>query len=215
MIDLTIYGLTLSTFVRTTLMSAIEKGIAFDRGITEFGDMKSDEHLEMNPFGKIPVMRHGDFVLYESVAICRYLDSAFEGPALQPSDPQQRALMDQWVSIVNSYIAGHTMGKLVGPYLFPKGKDGGLDREKIEKSKPKVGEHLGLLEAAYDGRDFLVGDTATMADFAVAPVLHYISLIPEGPDLLAPFPNVCRGLDALRERKSFQETLPPPIKSPS
>ena len=212
MSDLTIYGLTLSTFVRTTLMNAIEKGIAFERGITEFKDMKSEEHMAMNPFGKIPVMRHGDFVLYESVAICRYLDSAFDGPQLQPSDLQQRAQMDQWVSIVNSYIAGHAMGKLVGPYLFPKGKDGEIDREKIEKSKPKVREHLGLLEEAYGDRDYLVGDTITMADLAIAPVLHYISITPEGPELFESFPNVRRGLDALQRRQSFQDTLPPPIE---
>lgn len=211
MSDVTIYGLTLSTFTRTALMAAIEKGVPFARGITEFSEMKSSEHLALNPFGKIPVLRHGDFVLYESVAICKYLDRAFDGPPLQPDDPKERALMDQWVSIVNSYIAGHAMGKLVGPYLFPKGKDGQPDRDRIEKSKPKVREHLALLNQTYGDRDTLVGRGITLADLAAAPVLHYISVTPEGPELLEPVPNVRRALAAFQARPSYTETLPPPI----
>jgi glutathione S-transferase len=210
MTDLTIYGLTLSTFTRTALMAAIEKGVTFDRGITDFPEMKPDAHMAMTPFGKIPVLRHGDFVLYESVAICKYLDRAFDGPKLQPEDDRDRALMDQWISVVNSYMAGHAMGKLVGPYLFPKGKDGAPDRDKIEKSKPKVREHLALLDGAYGKRDTLAGDSITLADLAVAPVLHYISATPEGPELLDPVPNVRRALSTLQTRPSYTETLPPP-----
>ena len=213
MTDLTIYGLTLSTFTRTALMAAIEKGVAFERGITDFPEMKSDAHMAMNPFGKIPVLRHGDFVLYESAAICKYLDRAFGGPPLQPQEARERALMDQWISVVNSYIAGHAMGKLVGPYLFPKGKDGTPDRDKIEKSKPKVRQHLAVLDTAYGDRDVLVGNGITLADLAVAPVLHYISLTPEGAELLDPVPNVRRALAALQTRPSYTETLPPPLEA--
>lgn len=212
MSDVTIYGLTLSTFTRTVLMAAVEKGVPFERGITEFPDMKSPEHMALNPFGRIPVLRHGDFVLYESSAICKYLDRVFEGPNLQPDDPQECALMDQWVSAINSYMAGHIMGRLVGPYLFPKGKDGQPDRERIEKSKPKAREYLSLLDSAYGERNTLAGNNVTLADLAAAPVLHYVSIIPEGPEMLEPVPNVRRVLASLQERPSYTETLPPPVE---
>ncbi|MDP6345818.1 MAG: glutathione S-transferase family protein [Alphaproteobacteria bacterium] len=88
MSTITICGSPLSTYVRTARMAAIEKGIGH-----ELRDMApgSDEIRALHPFGKIPVLRHGDLVLYETLAIVGYIDQAFDGPPLQPADPVGRA----------------------------------------------------------------------------------------------------------------------------
>src|SRR6185295_10498549 len=65
---------------------------------------RSEKHLKLHPFGKMPVMQHGDIVLYETTAIAHYLDRAFSGPALQPLEPRAQAEMLRWISIVNSYV---------------------------------------------------------------------------------------------------------------
>jgi glutathione S-transferase len=54
----------------------------------------------IHPFGKMPVMRHGDFELCESKAIASYLDRSFPGPLLFPVEPRLEALAEQWISLV-------------------------------------------------------------------------------------------------------------------
>ncbi|HMP61559.1 MAG TPA: hypothetical protein PKA17_00360, partial [Phenylobacterium sp.] len=49
-------------------------------------------------------LQHGDRVLFETLAICVYLDEAFEGPPLQPATPAGRAQMLKWIGVVNAYV---------------------------------------------------------------------------------------------------------------
>ena len=51
----------------------------------------------------MPILQHGDFMLYETSAIVAYLEEVFPTPSLQPETAQGRALMNQWISAVNSY----------------------------------------------------------------------------------------------------------------
>ena len=55
-----------------------------------FGETKTQEHLARNPFGRIPVVDHGDFRLYETQAILRYLDDLYPAPPLRPKNPRAR-----------------------------------------------------------------------------------------------------------------------------
>jgi glutathione S-transferase len=61
------------------------------------------EHLERHPFARIPAFDYDGFRLYEAGAISRYVDEVFPGPALQPDDPGRRALMNQVISVLDSY----------------------------------------------------------------------------------------------------------------
>ena len=54
-------------------------------------ESKSEAHLRRHPFGRVPAIQHGNFTLYETQAILRYLDDVFPEPALQPADAQPRA----------------------------------------------------------------------------------------------------------------------------
>ena len=78
MSDITLYGFPPSSYTWTARMVAEEKGISHDLEPIEFG---SDALKALHPFGKIPIMTHGDLTLYETAAICRYIDEAFDGPA--------------------------------------------------------------------------------------------------------------------------------------
>ena len=66
-------------------------------------DMGSTKHLALHPFDRVPILRHGDFMLYETSAIVTYIEELFPTPALRPDTPQGRARMNQWISAVNSY----------------------------------------------------------------------------------------------------------------
>jgi hypothetical protein len=71
-------------------------------------DMGSPKHLALHPFDRVPTLRHGDFMLYETSAIVAYIEELFPTPALQPDTPQGRARMNQWISAVNSYYYTYT-----------------------------------------------------------------------------------------------------------
>ena len=64
-----------------------------------FGESKTPEHLARHPFGRIPVVDHGDFRLYETQAILRYLDDLYPTPPFQPKDARAKARMNQLVGI--------------------------------------------------------------------------------------------------------------------
>jgi hypothetical protein len=66
-------------------------------------EMNTPSHIALHPFERVPILQHGDFVVYETAAIVGYIDDAFDGPKLTPADPRQRARMNQWISAVNGY----------------------------------------------------------------------------------------------------------------
>ena len=78
-----IYGVPPSSFTRTVRLACHEKGIDYELVPTFPGRMGA-----LNPFQKIPAIRHGDLTLYESTAILRYLDRTFPGTKLWPEESQ-------------------------------------------------------------------------------------------------------------------------------
>ena len=145
MSEIIIYGDPRSTFCRSARMACVEKGVSHS---LEAVELKSEAHLARHPFGKMPAMRHGDFRLYESSAIMRYVDEAFPGPSLQPEDSKDRALMKQWISVDSDYVKSDIGLRFLIQYFMPKGPDGAPDRVAIEAALPDVRHHLGVFDAA-------------------------------------------------------------------
>lgn len=96
---LQILGKAPSINVRKVLWACAELNIPFEREDWGAGYRSTDvpEFLALNPNGLVPVIRDGDFVLWESNAIIRYLANRFGGEPLYPADPQPRARIDQWI----------------------------------------------------------------------------------------------------------------------
>ena len=102
MSDPIVYGFTRSTFVNIVRMVLTHKEVPYTFRDLE-PEMGKPSHLALHPFNRVPILQHGDFVLYETSAIVAYLDETFPRLPLQPRDIPGRARMDQWISIVNSY----------------------------------------------------------------------------------------------------------------
>jgi glutathione S-transferase len=103
MANVEIIGFAPSTYVRVARMVCEEKAIPYD---LKPAAPHSPDVAAIHPFGKIPVMRHGDYELCESKAIATHLDLTFPGPKLIPTDPRHAALTEQWVSLVNTRMDG-------------------------------------------------------------------------------------------------------------
>ena len=108
-----------------------------------------------------PALYHGDFHLYETAAIARYVDEAFEGPALQPGEVKARADMQKWINITEQYIYPAVIGDLVLQRLAPKlGLFGGVTNEAVVAAAvPVIAHQLDLIDQALSGdTQYLAGD---------------------------------------------------------
>src|ERR1700682_2017891 len=101
MSELELIGAAPSNYVWVCRIALTEKGVPYRHVEARPHTPEIDA---IHPFGKIPVMRHGAIELCESRAICSYIDNAFDGPMLVPSDRVKAAQVEQWVSVVNTHI---------------------------------------------------------------------------------------------------------------
>lgn len=202
---ITLLGHERSAYTRTARMALAEKGIAYRHA--PFGP-RTPEVLAVNPFGRIPVLLDGPIALYETSAIVRYLDDAFDGPPLVPIGPSDRARCEQWVSLVNGHLYDTMARRYVLQYVFPSGEGGQPDRAVIDGAVKEMARQLPVLEQAYGSGDYLAGGALSMADLFVTPLLAYLALFPESKQLLGDCPNIRRAQAVIAERPSFIATAP-------
>ena len=201
-----IIGSLRSTYVRAVCIVCEEKEI--DYVLTE-KRLHAPEILALHPFGKMPVLRHGDFAVCESKAIATYLDRSFPGVQVIPSDARRAALTEQWVSLVNTVIDVTLIRTYLLSYIFPKTADGKPDRKLIDAVTPALREQLGILDKAVAKTGYLVEDQFTFADINLLPILYYIRLFPEGAEALAAASHLAGYYDRHTERPSLRNTVPP------
>jgi len=197
-----IIGYSGSNFTRTVLMVAHEKDIDF---INTPARPHSDEVKAIHPFGHIPVMRHDGLELCESQAIARYLDAAFEGPALIPHDPRAAAIVNQWISMVSSTIDQIFVRRYVVQYLFNKDDDGNVIRHDIDMTIKRFRRMFATLEAAVEA-GCLGGDKFTMADCFLMPMIASMPKFPESREYYEASPNLQAYFAHHSQRPCYAET---------
>lgn len=210
----TLYGPGYSTYARTARLALEEKGVPYDFVEVDFLQGMPAEQVKRHPFSKVPAFEHDGYELYETCAIARYVDEAFDGPALQPADARSRATMTQIISILASYAYGSMIQQVMIPRVVAPMMGGEPDEETISAGLPKAETCLGELERFIDDRSQLVGDTLTQADLHFIPILTYFKMAPESGPLLEKTPGVRRWYDAMRSRTSVQTYCPEEVKSP-
>ncbi len=209
MSNVVIHGFPQSSYVWTARAVCAAKGVEATFHPFDPPTNRSEEHLARHPYGKVPSFSHGDFTLYETSAIARYVDSAFEGPSLQPEGLQERARVEQWISVANSYLYREAVLGYAFAYIFPGTEDGSPDRARIDATLPKLRHTIGLVENTLSQSKWLVGESATLADYFMGPLLAVVSGFPEGKELLGGFPNVGRYMGQIFQTPAFTSTAPP------
>jgi glutathione S-transferase len=201
-----ILGFPQSDFVWAVRLAAEEKGVPYTLVPAA---PHSPEVLAVHPFGKVPVLRHGDVTLGESRAICGYIDAAFDGPALMPREPVAAARVEQWVSLLVTTIEPVAVRQYLFAYLFPGTADGAPDRARIDAALPVLERQLAILDRAVD--DGAIGGAFTLADAYLVPILFYLKGFPESAAALARLPALAGCLERALARPSVQATIPPPL----
>lgn len=204
-----LFGLERSVYTRIARLALEEKGVPYSlREVEIFGpDGVPEDHLKRHPFGRIPVLQHGSFTVYETSAICRYVDEMFQGDSLQPAGVERRARMNQIVGVLDSYayrplVWGVFVQRVSVPLI------GGLpDESLIATSLESSSACLGALEAMAGDAPFLVGKSVSLADLHAFPMLRYFCLAPEGLTVLKRHTRLYHWYQAMLVRPSVVSTI--------
>jgi glutathione S-transferase len=199
MADVEFHSMADSAYLWTAMHVADEKGVSYELIPLVY---RSPEHLRLHPFGKMPVLKHGENVIYETLAIAHYLDSAFAGPPLQPASPLGQALMLRWISIVNAYVFP-IMNRFMKEELVKPAWGMERDEAFLASAHEPLSLQVRLIDEAVATTPFLAGDHLTLADSFLLPHLLFFTLTKEGAALMAEAPNATRWLDRLRQRQTF------------
>ena len=205
MSEIIVHGIPGSPYVRLPLLACEEKGAPWRLEAMAFGSTKTPEHLARQPFGRIPSIEHEGFALYETQAILRYIDRAFDGPALQPTDPKALARMDQVMNIVDWYVMPSITSKIgfnrVVKPIFGMPVDEAAVAEAVEPAKVCV----AALEDILADKPYFAGDEVSLADLTAVAHLDFLAATPEGADIMAGSPLLA-WLDRMAERPSVAKT---------
>ena len=205
-----IHGPNFSTYVRTVRLALIEKGAEFELHEVNIltGAHQQPAHLARNPFGKVPSFTHDGVTIYETSAIIRYIDRAFPGPALQPTDAATAARCDQVISIVDSFGYGSIIGKLVWQRLVTPMLGGAPDDAVVESGMPMVRTCLNEFARLLADGPCFGGAGISLADLHLAPVFGYLMGTEEGRTAVAALPSLAAWWEMMSARPSMAATQP-------
>jgi glutathione S-transferase len=144
-----------------------------------------DEYLTLHPFGRVPVLTHGSFALFETSAITRYVDRSFEGPPLQPEAAAALARMDQVIAVTDAY-AYWPMVRQVSSHAFFRPFFGEpSSREEVDTGLEASRKVLSFLDGVAGEGLVLTGRHITLADCHLAPMIDYFVRSAEGKAALS------------------------------
>jgi glutathione S-transferase len=204
-----LHGPAYSTYTRTVRLVLEEKGVPYELAEVDIlsGQNHAPDHLERHPWGKVPVLEHDGFHLFETFAIARYLDEAFAGPALQPAEARARARMTQICGIVDSYAYGPMIAKLFWQEAVVPMQGGTPDAGIAAEGLEGAEQVLGVLEGMVGG-EFLCGTEPSLADLYLLPPIEYLRMVSEGARAFNARPRLAAWWQRMNARPSVTATRP-------
>src|SRR5580698_9430695 len=181
---ITVHSIPGSPYGRIVLATCIEKGAPYRLQPIVPGSHRQSPYTTLHPFSKIPAIEDGDFKLYESQAIARYIDAAYGAPgAFTPS-------------------SGATLGfnRVVAPRLgFP------VNEEAAIAAIPQTRHCLEVLAGFVENGPYMAGDAFSLADIQAGSHLDLLSAAPEAKEMMQGTP-LQAWLDRVSARPSFVAT---------
>src|SRR5260370_1446210 len=186
MSEFIVHSIPGSPFGRAVLATLDEKRASYCLAAVTPGTMRSESHISRHPFGRVPVLEHGGFLLYETQAMLRYLDRVLPTPPLTPVDPKAAARMDQAMNVndwylfqgVNTVIGFH---RVIGPRLMGLTPDEGA----IAAAMPKAHAACNELARLLGPQLYFAGEAVSLADLLLAPQLDVLAETPKWAPLSA------------------------------
>ncbi|MGA2409305.1 MAG: glutathione S-transferase family protein [Candidatus Binataceae bacterium] len=166
------YGTSKSRSARS-LWALEELGVKYEHVPTEVAKAKSPDHLKVNPNGHVPAIDDDGTILFESMAINLYLAEKYGKGSLWPASVEDHGRCYQWSIWGMTEVEPNLMAVLTQRVFLPADQ---RDEKAAQRSADALKAPLGVLEAALQGRDYLLGSTFTIADLNVSGALAFAQL---------------------------------------
>jgi glutathione S-transferase len=168
-----LYYHPLSSNARRAVLTAAHLGTSVELVFIDLakGEQKKPDFLRKNPNGKIPVLEDDGFFLHESHAIMQYLADATPGQTVYPAERRARADVNRWL-----FWSAQHFQPAVGILMWERAikgmlGQGGPDEREVQRGERLFGELAPILDAQLRGKQWIMGETLSLADFALAASL--------------------------------------------
>jgi glutathione S-transferase len=206
-----------SPFAWRVMLTLELKRLPYESKLLEFSkeEHKTPAYLQLNPRGKVPTLKDGDFVLYESIAIMAYLDRKYPTPPIFGTTAEQTGLIWRSVLECESYLLS-AGDKIVRPLFFGKGLE---NVNEIQAAAEVIRRELKIIDERLAQSNWLVDAEISAADIAIFPAVQLL-LRAAGKEAAQPlelgliplaktFPKIARWINRIEELPNYQRTYPP------
>lgn len=194
---LTLVSHHLCPYVQRAAIALAEKGVAFERVAIDLAD-KPDWFEAISPLGKVPLLRVGDQVIFESAVILEYLEETQPRP-LHPRDPLARARHRAWIEFGSALL-----NDIAGLY-------NAADEAAFMAKATTLAHKFGRIEAELGAGPWFDGADFSLVDAVYGPIFRYFDTFERIGDLaiLAGKPKLAAWRRALAERPSVRRAVAP------
>lgn len=168
------------------------------------GEQQNPDFLAVNPNGKVPALHDGDVRLWESHAIMVYLATK-AGSDLWPTDGMKQVEIIKWLNWDTAHFSRHAGRMLWENFVKPIFTGGETNADEVEEAAGFFKQFAGVLEDHLKGRDYIVGDALTIADFGVAA---FIPMADEAKLPLDGFSEIARWHGRMNEIEAWRDPWP-------
>ncbi|MGT3204359.1 glutathione S-transferase [Yersinia enterocolitica] len=200
---LTVWGRNNSTNVKKVLWCLEELGVSYERIDVggQYGKLNDSLYRSLNPNGLIPCLQDGDFILWESNTIVRYLAAQYGDNALYLPEAKQRAAAEKWMDWATSSVVEPFKAVFIGlvrtaPEL--------QDKAKIAHGIDQLNALMAIADEALSKQTYLSGDKFGIGDIPLGCLAYaWFNLPIERPEL----PHLQRWYQSLTHRTAFQKVI--------
>lgn len=200
-----------SVYTRAARIALIEKNVDFEE--TEHDPFTGEGVDNSHAFGRVPVLCHGEFTIYETAAITAYVADGFDGPALVPSSARVRAREAQVIGIIDSYAYWPLVRQVYSHGAFRPAMAEPADEKILSDGMRAAPRVLAALEAiAAEGLS--LGQVFTRADCHLVPMIGAFRQVPQAAEMLRDYPALTDWWARVAERASVKASETPLSSTP-
>jgi len=176
---------------------------------------KSHEMLSLNPRGRVPVLKDGDYVCFESLAILYYLDLKYPQPPLFGRTPEEAGTIMRVICEYQAYIEPHL--QLIAEAVFSGSAD--LASDAVTSAMHAVASEARTIEGRLSKSEWIVGDCCSAVDMVIFPGIQLLRRALEKPQAAAlssrfmpvevNYPALGRWLSRVAALPGYERTYPP------
>ena len=199
------------------LLALEYKRLSYTSHLLQFSkqEHKSPQILALNFRGRVPILKDGDYVVFESLAVLYYLDLKYPEPPIFGRTPEEAGVIMRVICEYQSYADEHLM-KIVRAFF---NRDSNVPRDELAQSMHAVASEARSIEARLAKSDWVVGESFSAADIVIFPALQMLLRAlakPEARELSARFlplaanyPALERWIARVAALPGYDRTYPP------